>query len=202
MDFIIEICKNIAKTTLQFSVRSSKRTDQLHTDIAKYIESRNTKVFCKIEQTLTNLLGTINVDIVIYNKETQSIIGALSIKAPMNNIAQNRTNYENTKIGEAIKIMSALPDEAHFAFLDILPKECPYYTKDGSIKKIEKIDIEKTRYNQKNLVLLIQNPKLKYAFTIFAQYKYNSRREIEFESVVDVNDIKDFDVFIDSLVLV
>jgi ribosomal protein L31 len=200
-EFAENLCKAVIESTNEHGVRSSKRTDVIHTKICSWIESLNPRVSCVIEERLKIATGTIDTDIVVRNKATQEIVACVSFKALMNNIGQNRTNNENVKCGEAIKITSAIPVHAKLVFLDIVPETSPYYTKGGSMTRMETNPPSEWKEREKKLMTMVNQRAelITDIYTLFPKYVWESRESMRFESMFDSADIDRMATFVEGL---
>jgi ribosomal protein L31 len=199
--FADDLCNLIVTSTNEHSVRSSKRTDDIHTKVASFIEEANPRVTCVIEDRLSIATGTIKVDIVVKDKQTQSIVACVSLKASMNNVLQNRTNNENVKCGEAIKITSAIPLNAKLVFLDIVPDKTPYYTKDGTFKHMETNTPSTCKERESKLMAMVNQRAeiISDIYTVFPSYVWESRASVKFDKMVDCSDLERMVTFIQGL---
>ena len=184
-----------AESTTKHASRSSKRTDDIHLALIDLIHRTNPLLECLNEHKLNIATGTFDVDICVRLRSTGKIVACISLKASISNIAQNRTNNENVKLGEAIKIRSSIPSTAKLMFFDILPASCPYYKKDGSVKNIEKRDNAASRVKSEALVRMANTVcanLIDGIYTIVANYTYNENKSITFESISDIGDMSGF----------
>lgn len=189
----------IVDTTNRYGVRSSKRTAEIHTCISKFIEKINPTLTCKIEQSLAISTGTYDADIVAFKDGERKLI--VSFKANLNNIKQNVTNNENVKGGELLKIFNSSP-HSKIVFLDVIPVECPYYESNGHIKCMEVNTPTKIREKNTNLLRILSPGGLMLCtgiFTLFTKNKYITRTNLEFEGIVDMDDMFGFVEIIRSL---
>lgn len=197
--FAHQLCAVNAQSTSQFGSRSSKRTDAFHSIFKQEIERVNPTVRCEYEHIFKIETGIFTCDLVVFHRETNKVLACISTKATMTNYKQNKTNLENVKLGELLKMRDAAPDAAHI-FFDVLPVECPYYSRDGIIKKMESINVEKTKEQQAALVRLCQKQGLSTKiFSIFAKYVYPSKGVVELDDVINEDDMELFYEFIRSL---
>jgi hypothetical protein len=194
----------IIESTNKYSIRSSRRTDQIHNMIAKHIECKYPdKVYYKCEYPLKIKTGTHKVDIVIFDKNNHTILFCISFKAPLNNINQNIANYENTKFGEFIKMRTAIPKNAGIIFIDVIPIECPYFKKDDTISRMEKIipiNHKKRTINQLEILRYDDNEQQAHIFSLFVKYEYINKKQIKFSSIENDEDIQRLFEIINSMV--
>jgi hypothetical protein len=196
--FAHQLCAVNAQSTSQFGSRSSKRTDAFHRIFKQEIERVNPTVRCNIEHIFKIETGIYTCDLVVVSSENK-VLACISTKATMTNYKQNKTNLENVKLGELLKMRDAAPEAAHI-FFDVLPVECPYYSRDGIIQKMESINIEKTKEQQAALVRLCEKQGLSTKiFSIFAKYDYPSKGVVELDDVMNEEDMESFYEFIRSL---
>lgn len=91
-----------------------------------------------------------NVDITIVNKQTERPVAGIAIKFVMQNYSQNSNNYFENMLGETANIRTA--NCPYFQIFIILDK-LPYYQKNGTIKKWEKI----TEHNMQKYSVLAKD---------------------------------------------
>ena len=196
--FAQQICGVVAESTSQFGSRSSKRTDAFHRIFKQEIERMNPTVRCEIEYIFKIETGIYTCDLVVVSAENK-ILACISTKATMTNYKQNKTNLENVKLGELLKMRDGAPSAAYI-FFDVLPVECPYYSRDGIVQKMESINVEKTKQQQAALVRLCEKQGIPTKiFSIFAKYDYPEKGRIVLDAVMNEDDMEPFYTFIRSL---
>lgn len=202
MDFVRALAGCIVETTNLFGIRSSKRTDAIHSMLKTYIETRNPRVSCTVEYKLATLLGGFDVDIAVFEKDTPHLLACLLFKGLTSSIAKNSKNYEHNKIGEAVKAKSGM-GSARLLFLDVVPIRCPTYGTDDAIKCWETHTPESIRARSELLKRVInegrERPIIDDIYTICVDYAYQPNRKIELTSVIDDADMARMNAFIDSL---
>ena len=120
-------------------IRSKHRTDLLHLGIIEHIKTIitnfNDKYYAKIEfgvkDPIVNTKGSMSIDIVIFNKEDDSIKLLIPFKQFCCNANQNMGNYLNGYISEQFRIRMG-GCEAPIVFLTVLSNNTPYF-KDGGL---------------------------------------------------------------------
>lgn len=199
--FASQLCKVIADSTRTHGVRSSRRTDDIHKLVADWIVARNPRTTCKIEKKLVIETGTIAVDLIVYSAATEAVIACVSFKGLMNNVVQNKTNNENVKLGEAVKIASGIPLDAKVVFFDVVPAECPYYNAGGVIVKTETNEPTKWKLRENALISMANRriEQISDIYTIFPRYVWQSRKEMEFDRMEDCEDLSRMAAFVDGL---
>ena len=144
MDSLIQF----VSTTFQ-NVRSSKRTDKLHSAVLDYLYYVNPSLarfdVC-YEYTVDDAFGgTFTVDIALM--EDGKLHTAVLCKSINSNINKNIKNSANTTIGEAARLCySPLPPEK-VVFVTVLPEVAPVFTKDGTVRCFDDVIKAKTRTN-------------------------------------------------------
>lgn len=201
MDIAHRIGKCVIDSTVEFGIRSNKRTNVIHQTIASIIEELNPNLKCKIEHNLKIATGSYDVDIVAFRDD--KIVLMVSVKANMNNIKQNKTNNQNVKGGELLKMYNGAPG-SKIVFLDVIPSECPYYETDGRIKCMETFKPEEVRSENAQLLKILSpegSPLSAHIFTIITKNNYGLTREIpvQYVDVVDFSDMERFTKLIQEL---
>lgn len=194
------LATHIVESTNRFSVRSSKRTDVVHTYIKEYIQSRNPLISCKVEYKLQTKLGNFDVDIAMFKEE--KLVACLLFKGLTSSISKNSKNYEHNKIGEAIKAKSGMGD-AKLVYLDVIPVRCPTYGAADDIKCWETHTPDKIRSRSAQVASVVNEgrvrPVIDDIYTVSVEYAYHPKRVIELTGIVDESDIPRFDSFIAGL---
>lgn len=203
MMFATTLVKNIVDSTNLYGVRSSKRTAVIHNSIKDYIQSRNPRVSCVVEHRLSTRLGTFDVDVAIFEKNTPRLVACLLFKGLTSSIAKNNKNYEHNKIGEAVKAKSGMGD-AKLVYLDVVPIRCPTYGAGEVIRGWESHEPSKVR-TRVELLKEVANadrvrPLIDDVYTVSVNYNYQPDCKIELAEVVDESDLARFYAFIDGLV--
>jgi hypothetical protein len=197
-DFATQLCKLNADCMSQYGSRSSKRIDVIHTCLKEAIERMNPALTCKLEYNFTIETGTYACDLVVFHGET--LVACISTKASMSNIKQNKTNMENVKLGELLKLRDAVAPTVKIAFFDVLPADCPYYDAHGNVKHIEHIDIAKTKEQQRALVRLCEKQGIPmHLFSLFANYTYHAKNHVCLDTIANQEDMEAFAEFIRTL---
>ena len=128
-----------------YSSRSNKKVKVIHNWIKNILEHKlgdNYLVFTDKNIPALNASGRKNTDIVVFNKKTQTYDLAICVKFVCSNYKQNKNNYLENIIGETCTIKAMNPNIKVVSF-NIFPSKCPYFKKNGDIKKIEDINYEK-----------------------------------------------------------
>jgi hypothetical protein len=187
--------------SLSIGSRSSKRTDLIHHGIGESVMDWFPDITYKIEQKMNTHIGTYKVDVVLYKNDKPILF--ILVKAPLCNIKQNETNTQNSCLGEIVKLYKSYPTIPIVMF-DFMPIECPYYSKDNTIKKIEKFEIKDVRETSKLFKELteipgLKNPMLRDRFIVFTNLSQTSKDNLSFDSFEDKNDIERFQNFVKTL---
>lgn len=187
--------------SLRIGSLSSKRTDFIHHGIGQTVSNWFPELTYNIEQQVETFIGTYRVDVVIY-KNKQPILFIL-VKAPLCNIKQNETNTQNSCLGEIVKLYKSYSNIPIVMF-DFLPIDCPYYSKDKSIKRMETFNIQNIRESSKKFIELTNIshnniPMLRDRFIVFTKLIQSSKENILFDSFEDISDIERFKTFIASI---
>ena len=135
---------NILKTFLETTfvdVKSTKRTDKLHTAVLseflrKYPKYK--KYNWKFEYNLRGDAygGTFKIDIIGLDNEGIPKI-AILCKCNNSNIGKNIYNSSNTTIGEAARLMYSEYEFEKILFVSVFPKKAPLFKEDGSIRSFD-----------------------------------------------------------------
>ena len=135
---------NILKTFLETTfvdVKSTKRTDKLHTAVLseflrKYPKYK--KYNWKFEYNLRGDAygGTFKIDIIGLDNEGIPKI-AILCKCNNSNIGKNIYNFSNTTIGEAARLMYSEYEFEKILFVSVFPKKAPLFKEDGSIRSFD-----------------------------------------------------------------
>jgi hypothetical protein len=131
----------------EHGARSNKKLMPIHKWFAEVIENKlGDKYYTKClgnggEYKLNGKYYPKNLDISIFNKETNKLISTISFKFVTSNYKQNANNYFENLLGETANIRRVNVGFAHFL---VLRRHTPYYTKNkgnlrGELKKIELI---------------------------------------------------------------
>ena len=203
-EFSARLMQIIVGATNTFGVRSSKRTNEIHTYIKNYIEQQNPLIRCVIEYNLRTELCCFCVDIVMFNRETDELIACLLFKSINSSLAKNRNNYHRSKLGEALDARSGMDYRAKLLFLDVVPVKCPTYGSGECIKRWEIHSPENIK-NWSKRVMNVANkgrisPSIDDIYTISVEYDYIDRKTQEFKRIIEESDLERFDVLIKSLV--
>jgi len=200
--FATLLATTVVDATNKHGVRSSKRTDDIHACIKMYIESQNSRVTCIVEHNLVTKLGGFDVDVAVFDKETNKLVACLLFKGLTSSIKKNEKNYEHNKIGEAVKAKSGMGD-AKLVYLDVVPVRCPTYGSGEDIKCWESHTPDAVRLRS-NTVLEVVNsissvPIIDDIYTVSVDYGYGDGKIISFTRIVDDSDMERFDALIHSL---
>ncbi len=139
-------------TTSFQNVRSSHRTDTLHTVLIEEVKKRYPE-FASLRWVQEFKLkqdgfgGTFDVDIIGFDKDDNIAVAVLA-KAINSNVNKNVKNYANTTIGEASRLMFA-PNvsPAKVLFVSVLPRLAPRFNKEGKVTGLDNVVSAKQRTN-------------------------------------------------------
>ena len=133
----------------------------------------------------------IEADIVVKD-DNGNIIAIFMYKCPMDNINKNTSNYENTVIGESLRLMSnndIRKNKPYIFFVNILPdiyidnekthKLCRICYNVGSFIKVH------TGYENINSIDIIFSPKEEMLRKIKNKYENESFRKMNSENIVE-----------------
>lgn len=191
----------VAESTNQFGVRSSRRTDSVHSFIKTYIETRNPRLRCVVEHALPTKLGSFDVDLALFAGDT--LVSCLLFKGLTSSISKNEKNYEHNKLGEAIKAKSGMSKTAKLVYLDVVPVRCPTYKSDGTIKCWETHTAETVRERNTRLCEVANEdravPIIDDIYTVSVDYTYGPDKQITVSSIVDESDVTRFDSLLEAL---
>lgn len=192
----MEIIKKAYNDSLAIGTRSARRTDCIHNGIGDAATSIRPDLTYKIEQVFPTHIGTYSVDVTLYKDGKLALF--ILVKAPLCNIKQNETNTQNSCIGEIVKLYKSYKDVPIIMF-DFLPMSCPYYDKDGNVKKMEKFVIADIREKTKKYIQLtdpfdLGTPMLTGRFIMFTNLTQTTKKDIIFDGFEDASD---FDAFAD-----
>ena len=138
----MKVLKSSFLTYLNTSARSNKKLKVLHGAIAKDLYQRlggNYQIKALgfgagKEAKIDGRYMEKTVDISIF--KDGKALGGVAVKYIMSNYSQNSNNYFEGMLGETANLRTK--SKAYFQIV-ILPKNVPYFKKDGTISKIEKI---------------------------------------------------------------
>ena len=150
---------NILKTFLETTfvdVKSTKRTDKLHTAVLseflrKYPKYK--KYNWKFEYNLRGDAygGTFKIDIIGLDNEGITKI-AILCKCNNSNIGKNIYNYTNTTIGESARLMYSEYKFEKILFVSVYPNKAPLFKKDGSVRSFDTPFTYKERVNSSKIL--------------------------------------------------
>jgi hypothetical protein len=137
------------------NVRSSKRTDFLHSLVVEEVVNLNPHLSGytwthEVRVNKDGFGGTFDVDIVGVCGDKKVAILA---KALNSNINKNIKNYANTTVGEASRLMFAESD--HFDevfFYSIHPRKAPMFKSNGDVSGYDDVVSAKKRTNIRNVL--------------------------------------------------
>ena len=224
----LAILKESFITYLQTGARSNKKLCILHgaisADLQERLNDNNYKVYSLgfetgKEKKISGRYLDKTVDITI--TENKKPIAGMAVKYVMSNYSQNSNNYFENMLGETANIRCAkIPYFQIFA----IPDKIPYFDKDGSISKWEKISAHNLdkyiKLSDDNIDFYFHTPNKTLVFIIHIQdqnaaakisnkqeyeeyYLQNefdmavSELKFEFGSAIVYND---YDKFIDKVV--
>lgn len=198
-DMIADAYGELVTLTNTYGSRSSKRTDHFHIALANIVIKLNPSWTFKNEYPLKTGIGksgTYKVDIAFFDN-TASLVAVVMVKCSMNNITQNESNLEGSKIGECFKIRMADQRVKIFCF-DVVPVRCPYYDKTGDIVKMEEIDIKREKELCEKWLGEVRRvaPIVDDSFKVYVNNKYMPQKVVEFEKIEDSTD---FDRFVSTM---
>ena len=191
----------IVRSTNEYGVRSSHRTDPIHQHLSNRIKELNPRLDVSVEYAVKTTLGMFDVDIVVFDKETHSLLACILFKGLNSSISKNEKNYEHNKIGEAVKLGRGEAEKAKVVFMDVMPIRCPTYGASDTIKGWEKHDVETVRARSKLVVDEINHyhTYIHDAYILFNDYDYLPGKKIALNEDVDHSDIARFEEMIKSL---
>jgi hypothetical protein len=138
------------------NVRSSKRTDELHTVLLAEVLEANPQwagYDWQFEYRLPvdGFGGTFDIDIAGFVNGELKV--AVLAKAMNSNVNKNIKNYANTTIGEAARLTYApgLDLEA-VLFVSVLPRTAPRFNKAGEVVGLDNVLSAKARTNIGNII--------------------------------------------------
>lgn len=152
----IDILNKSFNKYFECGARSSKKVTIIHNYLVKKLSCLLNPMIYSIDTEInvptSNSSGRKKCDVVVYNKISKKFELVISVKFVCSNFKQNKNNYIETLIGECVMLKSKNPN-LKIITLNIIPKQMPYYYKNGNIKKIENItlkDIEAYNININN----------------------------------------------------
>jgi hypothetical protein len=159
------------------NVRSSKRTDKLHTAVLlellkKYpkYEKYNWKFEYKLRGDAYG--GTVKVDIIGLDNEGIPKI-AILCKCCNSSVGKNIYNFSNTTIGESARLMYSNYEFEKILFVNIAPNEAPLFYNNGEVRSYDSPYSAKNRVNCSNILYKQYGEKIE-EINIF--YDINSLR--------------------------
>ena len=161
----------------------------------------NSGVDVKVEYSVKTTLGRFDVDIVVFDKQSGSIVACILFKSLNSSIGKNEKNYEHNKIGEAVKLSRGEADNAKVIFLDVMPIRCPIYGSGDDIKGWETHDAEVVRERSKLVVDEVNHyhTYIHGAYVLFNDYDYLPGKKIALKEIIDHSDMALFEEMIKSL---
>ena len=134
------------------NVRSSHRTDMLHTALLEEVKQRypeyaNLRWVFEYQLPEDSFGGSFDIDICGFNQDNELEVCVLA-KAINSNVNKNIKNYANTTIGEAARIMFA-PGVApkKVLFISVLPRVAPRFNREGAVVGYDNVLSAKARTN-------------------------------------------------------
>ena len=176
--------KQFLETSFQ-NVRSSRRTDELHTVLLDEIlrvypswKRYDWHFEGKLERDAFG--GTFDIDIVAYDGPDLKV--AILAKAINSNINKNIKNYANTTIGEAARLVYAPGCHTldKVLFVSILPRVAPRFNKHREVVGFDDVVSAKNRTNIQKV--------------LEAQYGIKVEAIDLFYDIENVRNLNDFDV--------
>lgn len=144
------ILENFLTTSFQ-NVRSSKRTDELHTVLLNEVLNANpdlAELNWQFEYKLPEdaFGGTFDIDIAGFD-DNGELVCAILAKAMNSNVNKNIKNYANTTIGEAARLYySPLARNCKkILFVSVLPRIAPRFKTTGEIAGFDDVVSAKSR---------------------------------------------------------
>lgn len=146
-DFLQVIKKGFLLSKIN-GATSSRKVNEIHGQIANYLAGLNSqaKIFAAgftpyynksgSELTVQGYPRTKRIDIGI--KQSDELVGAISVKFPCSNYEQNSYNYFDSLVGEAKRLKDYDPSRLIGHAL-IVRSQTPYFDKQGTVSKIEEI---------------------------------------------------------------
>jgi hypothetical protein len=164
---------------LLYGSRSSKKVDVIHDWIVNKLKSffDNERYIIDVEQKVPtiNSAGYKKCDVVVYDKTTDKFVLVIPVKFVCSNFKQNKNNYFENCVGDCVLLKLKNPELRIIPF-NIFIRNCPYYTKNRSVKKIEDINLNEINSYEKLKEKNIFNDSLTYLVEL--DYKYNTITEI------------------------
>ena len=129
------------------NVRSSKRTEELHLAVLKYLYYNDPSLArfdVKFEYTMPDAFnGTFTVDIALFeNKKLHTVV---LCKALNSNINKNQKNLANTTIGEAARLCYSPTPPSKVIFVSVMPEIAPRFNRSGVVTGFD--DVVKSKLN-------------------------------------------------------
>ena len=144
------ILESFLTTSFQ-NVRSSKRTDELHSVLLDEVLNANpdlAEYTWKFEYKLQEdaFGGTFDIDIAGFNDDGDLVVAILA-KAINSNVNKNIKNYANTTIGEAARLYYAPKCNTidKILFVSILPRIAPRFNTAGEVTGFDDVISAKNR---------------------------------------------------------
>ena len=144
------ILENFLTTSFQ-NVRSSKRTDELHTVLLNEILNANpdlAEYTWEFEYKLPEdaFGGTFDIDIAGFDADGEIRVAILA-KAINSNVNKNIKNYANTTIGEAARLYYAPGCNSieKILFVSVLPRVAPRFNTAGDVAGFDDVLSAKNR---------------------------------------------------------
>lgn len=170
---LVNIIENTFKIYLGYTSRSSKKTDYLHEELAKfihnYIFNNNKDIKYTIEKNISYYEKYKRCDIVFKYKNDCEYFFIFPVKFQQTSFKKNKNNYLEQVIGEAVGLKINNPN-AIIIPINISFNEIPTRNNKGLIKQWEKVTkddfkryelVEKSKYNiifsSLNLIFKVEN---------------------------------------------
>jgi hypothetical protein len=196
---LFKIVVELARLTAEKGSTSGKRTKYAHDALGNMMVKWNPRLIFKIEYKIITPIGTYTVDIALFDKNTNEPVAFILCKFSMCNIGQNLTNGQNSVIGEMRKADANYPNVPIFT-LNIYPKEAPKYKSNGTIEKIEILDVDKYKKQARGCVRMARDNPADNAFLFFVNNTCKSKKDIVCESIADFTDLDMMKATIEKLV--
>lgn len=174
-------------------VRSSNRTDNLHTALVNLLLQQRPELSgltIKYEYRYPDCYGgTFQVDIAFFAEDGTCPLVVLA-KALNSSVGKNIKNYGNCTIGEAARIMHSDTPPAEVLFITVAPRWAPIFTASGEVKAFDDV-VRKVKETNPQRVLSIQyngSVKSHYIFYDIIDFKSKVNKgefeTIEFENLI------------------
>ena len=173
-------------------VRSSNRTDNLHTALVNLLLQQRPELSgltIKYEYRYPDCYGgTFQVDIAFFAEDGTCPLVVLA-KALNSSVGKNIKNYGNCTIGEAARIMHSDAPPAEVLFITVAPRLAPIFLSSGDVKGFDDVTKKVSETNPQRVLSIQYDGTVKSHYIFYdivdVKQKLNKTdfQKIEFENL-------------------